>query len=130
MIRRWTARIVPVRTALAALLLGATLLTAGCIRSRVHITSEPSGAEVKWRGQPYGATPITIPILWYWYYDVEIEKPGYESQEHIERFRTPPWFMIPLDLAMELLPIPIPDNRYRHYELEPIAPEQPPAPRG
>src|SRR5256885_962031 len=77
----------------------------GCIRSRVMITSEPTGAEVVWRGKPYGATPITIPFIWYWYYDFTLEKPGYKPLDVVERFRTPPWFLMPLDLPMEMLPI-------------------------
>ena len=95
------------------------LTIGGCIRSRVKITSEPTGAEVIWRGRPYGPTPITIPIMWYWYYDFTLEKPGYRPLEVVERFRTPPWFLMPLDLPMEILPIPIPDTRNRHYVLQP-----------
>jgi hypothetical protein len=91
----------------------------GCIRSRVTISSEPAGAEVIWRGQPYGATPVTIPIIWYWYYDFALEKPGYQRLEVTERFRTPPWFLMPLDLVMELVPIPISDTRERNYPLTP-----------
>ena len=109
---------------LLPLLLVAALSLTGCIRSRVHITSEPSGAEVVWLGKPYGATPVTIPYVWYWHYDVKVTKPGYQSVEAMERFRTPPWFVMPLDLFMEILPIPIPDNRYRHYELEPVETSQ------
>jgi hypothetical protein len=105
------------------------LASTGCIRSRVHITSEPDGAEVIWRGQPYGATPITIPFNWYWYYSIALEKPGYDRLETLERFRTPPWFLMPLDLVMELVPIPIPDNRDRHYVLQPKAAAAP-APEG
>lgn len=105
------------------LLLPAVALTAlaatGCIRSRVEITSEPSQAEVIWHGEPRGVTPITIPFIWYWHHDIVIEKPGYERLEVVERFRTPPWFLMPLDLFMEILPIPIPDHRTRHYVLTP-----------
>lgn len=104
-------------TLACALLLGAVLT--GCIRSRVNITSDPPGAEVLWRGQPYGATPITIPFIWYWHYDFTLEKPGYKRLEVMERFRTPPWFLMPLDLVMEAIPVPIPDTRNRHYVLEP-----------
>jgi len=94
----------------------------GCIRSRVHITSDPEGAEVTFRGEPRGATPITIPFIWYWYYDFTLDKPGYEHKEVLERFRTPPWFLMPLDFFMEILPIPIPDTRERHYVLQKKAP--------
>lgn len=91
----------------------------GCIRSRVTITSEPAGAEVFWRGERRGPTPITIPFEWYWHYDYRLEKEGFEPVEVVDRFRTPPWFLMPLDLLMELVPVPIPDNRRRHYVLKP-----------
>lgn len=100
------------------LLAGSSLLT-GCIRSRVKITSEPSGAEVIWRGKPYGATPVTIPFIWYWHYDFALEKPGYKRLDVVERFTTPPWFMVPLDLFMEIIPVPFTDTRERNYVLEP-----------
>jgi hypothetical protein len=90
----------------------------GCIRSRVAMTSEPSGAEVIWRGQYRGVTPIEIPIIWYWYYDYSVEKEGYVPIEKVERFRTPPWFLLPVDFFAEIIPFPFPDRRERHYVLE------------
>ena len=97
---------------------GLALTTTGCIRSRVILTTEPAGAEVTWRGQYRGVTPIEIPFKWYWYHDYTLEKEGYETVEKIERFRTPPWFLLPLDLFAEIIPVPIPDRRRRHYVLE------------
>jgi hypothetical protein len=109
-------------------LLAAAGATSGCIRSRVEITSEPDGAEVIWRGQPYGATPVTIPFIWYWHYDIALEKPGYKRLEVSEHFRTPPWFVTPMDLLLEIVPVPIHDTRHRRYELEPdTRPEAEPA---
>lgn len=102
---------------LTLMLTFATLLT-GCIRSRVLITSDPPEAEVTWLGEPRGVTPIEIPFIWYWYYDIEIEKEGYEPLETVERFSTPPWLIMPLDLLAELAPFPIRDKRKRHYVLE------------
>ena len=95
------------------------LFLSGCIRSRVTITSDPPAAEVIWRGEPRGVTPITIPIKWYWYYDFTLQKEGYEKKEIIERFRTPPWFIMPLDLFAEIIPVPFPDERERNYVLKP-----------
>lgn len=119
----------PLRRLRSLLMLAAALIFAGalggCLRSRVHITSEPAGAEVIWRGKPYGATPVTIPFIWYWYYDFALEKPGYKRLDVQERFRTPPWFLMPLDIVMEIVPVPIPDNRYRHYVLEPAEKTEP-----
>jgi len=100
-------------------LLSVCVFTTGCIRSRVTITSDPPAAEVIWLGQPRGVTPITIPIKWYWYYDFTLQKEGYEKQELVERFRTPPWFLMPLDLFAEMIPVPMPDSRERHYVLKP-----------
>ena len=90
----------------------------GCIRSRVTITSDPPQAEVAWQGEPRGVTPITIPFKYYWYYDFTLEKEGYEKKEVIERLRTPPWFLLPLDLFAEIIPIPFSDHRERHYVLK------------
>lgn len=117
------------RLALMLLIAAPALALTGCIRSRVLIDSVPSEAEVIWRGDPYGATPVTIPFLWYWHYDIALEKPGYKRMETIERFRTPPWFLMPFDLLMEIIPIPIPDTRERTYVLEPLeeGPAMPPA---
>jgi len=100
----------------AALVLAAT----GCIRSRVLITSDPPNATVKFQNVERGETPIAIPFIWYWYYDIALEKEGYEPVRTTERFRTPPWFLFPLDFFAELAPVPIPDTRERHYVLKPI----------
>ena len=116
------------RAAACAFMCALALGSSGCIRSRVTITSEPPHAEVVWLGEHRGVTPITIPFEWYWHYDIALEKEGYEKFEVIERFRTPPWFLMPLDLIAELIPIPIPDHRRRHYVLKPKA-EDPLAPQ-
>jgi hypothetical protein len=98
-------------------LIAAAVATCGCVRSRVIITSEPSGAEVIFRGRPRGVTPIEIPFKWHWHYDIAIDKEGFERIETIERFRTPPWLIMPLDLIAEILPFAITDTRELHYIL-------------
>ncbi len=100
----------------AALALAAT----GCIRSRVIITSEPPNAAVKFQKTERGETPIEIPFIWYWHYDVALEKEGYESVMTSERFRTPPWLLFPLDFVAEILPVPITDTHHLHYTLKPV----------
>ncbi len=106
-------------------LLVALATCTGCIRSRVIITSEPPDATVHFKGageeMRRGETPVTIPFIWYWYYKVRVEKEGYEPVEAIERFRTPPWFIFPLDFFAEIIPIPFTDTRERHYVLTPLA---------
>lgn len=110
----------------AVLLFVVICLTAGCaggIRSRAVITSDPSGATVFWRGEERGDTPIEIPFIWYWYYDIRIEKEGYQPLEAMERLRARPWFVFPLDLLMEIMPFPVSDTRRLHYELQPTPPK-------
>ena len=72
------------------LIIGLLLLivaTSGCIRSRVIITSNPSDADVTFNRAYRGRTPIEIPIIWYWFYEVKLEKEGHEPLETQERFR-------------------------------------------
>ena len=95
----------------------------GCIRSRIIIDTVPSGATVYFQNQERGDTPIVIPFLWYWYYDVRVEKKGFKTVEKIEFLPPPPWFVVPLDFVAEALPIPIPDNHRRRYVLEPLPQE-------
>lgn len=100
-------------------LAAATLALGGCIRSRAVVTSEPENATVYWRGVERGETPIEIPFIWYWYYDIRLEKEGYQPLEVEEYLGTPPWFLFPLDLFAELIPVPLRDTRELHYQLEP-----------
>lgn len=92
----------------------------GGIRSAVHIDSTPPGATVTVNYVERGRTPIEIPILWYWYYKIEVEKEGYKKIEKDERFYAPFYAAIPpLDLLVEIIPIPIKNTYYRTYVLEP-----------
>lgn len=111
-IRQW-------RTAALAcvMLAGLTLLTSGCIRSRMRITSEPAQADVFINDVHYGRTPVEVPFSWYWYYKVEARKDGYEPVEEIERLRAPIWMWIPFDLICEAMPFPIYDTKKLHYNL-------------
>ena len=95
------------------------LMISGCIRSRVIITSDPPEADLTFNSKYRGRTPVVIPITWYWFYDVELEKEGFEKITRKERFRAPVWFWMPLDLLMEAMPFPIYDTKYRHYVMVP-----------
>ena len=98
----------------------ALLALTGCIKSRVIVESIPTQATLKWDGVERGETPIEIPLLWYWFHDIELSKEGYGTFKKSERFRTPPWLIFPIDGIAEILPIPISDTRYRLYELQPL----------
>ena len=92
----------------------------GCIRPKLIVDTVPSGGTVYFQNQERGDAPIVIPFIWHWYYKVRVEKKGYKTVEKIEFLPPPPWFLMPLDFAAEVLPIPVPDNHKRRYVLEPL----------
>lgn len=107
--------------ALAAglLIVAATLPQIGCLRPTLTITSEPSGAAVVVNGDYHGTTPVEVPFIWYWYYEVELRQDGYEELKVRERLQQPLWAIIPLDFVIELMPFNVYDRRYRHYFMSP-----------
>lgn len=98
---------------LAVALLGAP----GCVRSRVIVTSNPPGAVVRMNGANLGTTPIEQPFTWYWYYDFEARRDGYEPSQQRVRFVTPLWLVPPLDLVMELMPFRVRDTKRVHFDM-------------
>lgn len=104
---------------LALALVGAS----GCIRSYVDISTNPSGAEVIVNNRPRGRSPVRVPFIWYWYYEIRVEKEGYEPLKAVERWRSPVWAIFPLDFFAEAIPIPIHDRRFVVYELKPLSEE-------
>jgi len=98
------------------------LAATGCIRSMVRVTSQPSDAKVTINNYERGHTPIEMPIEWYWYYQIRVEKEGCEPLEVSERFYAPPWAVFPFDLLAEALPVPIKNTYNRHYVLKPPKP--------
>ena len=106
-------------------LLGLTMLavglltTTGCIRRVATITSDPPHAKV-WVNNVYrGETPIEIPYNWNWYYDIRLEKPGYQRFEMRERFYARTIHKIPLDLGAEVSPVRSRESQWRHYSMVP-----------
>lgn len=98
-------------------------LAAGCLRTRVKLTSEPSGALVRVNGETAGYTPLDMNINWYWHYDYEVEKAGYFPLKQQERYKAPLWAVMPLDFFAEILPVPILDQHYTTFQLKPIPQE-------
>mgnify|MGYP006279752949 FL=1 len=111
------------RILLFAVILILISIVSGCIRSRVVVTSEPSGADLTMNNTYRGRTPLTIPFAWYWYYDFEVEKEGYRRLESRERFKAPVWFWMPFDLVCEAMPFNIYDTKRLHYSLTPSVEE-------
>ncbi|MBI3321221.1 MAG: PEGA domain-containing protein [Candidatus Omnitrophica bacterium] len=93
------------------------LLTTGCIYRSLTIKTEPSGALVYMNDQLKGTSPVTYDFLWYGWHRITLRKEGFERVEDRKQLRAPIYLWIPLDLAMELLPVPIRDRRSWSYTL-------------
>lgn len=109
------------RTLMVLFAVGVLALLPGCIERRFRIESNPPGAYVFVKDQPYGPTPVDVPFLFYGTYDIKLVKEGFETQnirEHIQA----PWFEYPpIDFFSEnLYPRQITDIRPLYYEMEPF----------
>ncbi len=90
-----------------------------CIRRSVTITSDPPNAKVWVNGVYYGQTPVEIPYNWNWFYDIRLEKPGYEPLTVRERLYAPVRHWVPFDFLMEVAPVKSKERQWRHYVLTP-----------
>ena len=95
------------------------LLVTGCIRRNLTIRSEPPGATVLLNDKQVGTTPYSEGFEWYGWYRVTLLKEDYEQLDDRVLIEAPIYFWIPLDLVMELLPIPIRDEKTLAYQLRP-----------
>jgi len=104
------------------------LCLTGCIRRSLTVRSNPAGAELSLNDKRVGRTPYTEDFLWYGLYKVSLTKSGYERFDDQVLIKAPVYFWIPFDLVMELLPVPIHDDRALSYTLTPTVPLQEPSP--
>jgi PEGA domain len=106
---------------LGALLLLLPLLTGGCVRKRLQITSQPSGAQVMLNGRSAGNTPLTLKFIHHGIYRIELRKPGYLPILDGLRIRRKLYEYIPLDILFDVAwPGTIRDQRKAHYKLRKI----------
>lgn len=65
---------------LALLTLALTLLGGCAMKRTLTIDSNPSGATIWVNGvKQAGTTPVQVPFIYYGYFDVRVEKEGYQS---------------------------------------------------
>jgi hypothetical protein len=114
------------RLACAIALVAAT----GCVRRTITIKSDPPGARVVLNDKDLGVTPLTEDLEWYGWYRLRLTKPGYERIDDEVEIRAPLHLWIPLDLAMEVVPLQIHDPNVLAYRLIPDAPAEDPIPAG
>ncbi len=109
-------------TTATAIALAAALALPGCVQRKLRITSEPPGARVWVNDVEIGTTPAETEFTFYGWYDIRLERPGYEPLMTEREAVAPIWEWPGLDLAAEILPIPFDHTAEFHFDLTP-APE-------
>ena len=107
------------------ILVSCLFVSSGCVRRKLTVRSDPPEAQVYFNGKYMGETPVDFDFEWYWQHEVELKKEGYETMSNSEVIKAPVYMWIPFDLAMELLPFTVRDNRELTYTLKPreVSPE-------
>ncbi len=103
-------------------LLGLFLL-AGCVERRLHVRTDPPGAEVTVNGERVGRSPTTWRFSHYGDALVEVEKPGFEPARQVVPLKAP-WYQKPgVDFLSDVLvPARIEDEHEVEIRLEPTRP--------
>lgn len=104
------------------ILLGVLLLalTAGCMRQKMVITSEPSGARVVVNDEFVGTTPYEMDVMHIGVFRIRLEKDGYYPMNVKEPYPAKPHQKIPFDLAAHAGPWTIQEEREFHYVMQRI----------
>lgn len=101
----------------------ALLVTAGCVRRTIKITTDPPKALVFLNDQELGHSEVSTDFLWYGDYDVIIRHPGYKTLKTHWLIKAPWYQWIPLDFFAEVLwPGHLHDVRTNHFVMEPEEP--------
>jgi len=115
------------RLMLMAVVAAVCLLSSGCVRRRLTIRSNPSGALVYVDNQEIGTTPCSASFVYYGTRTITVLKNGYRTEKIYQKIR-PPWYQItPLDFVSEnLVPLEMRDERIVDVQLVPeeIVPQQ------
>jgi len=97
------------------------MCASGCVTRELHITSEPSGAEVLINDTYRGTTPMTHRFVHYQTFIIRLEKEGFHPLCVEEPIASPAYQKPGVDFVAEaLVPKRIVDRRELHYTLEPV----------
>lgn len=113
------ARPIHVRFCACTLLLLMLVVSTGCVRRTMTITTEPAQSLVFINGEEVGRSQVQRDFTWYGDYDITIRREGYETL-HTNWQINAPWYQyIPLDFFFEVLwPWELHDQRSHQFVLE------------
>jgi hypothetical protein len=97
-----------------------TLISSGCVRRRLTVRSNPTGALVYIDDQEIGKTPVSTSFTYYGTRKIRLVRDGYETLTVMQKVR-PPWYQLPpLDFLSEnLYPGELRDERWVEFDLQP-----------
>jgi hypothetical protein len=104
---------------LVLLLTAACIMTAGCVRRTLRISSTPPGALVWVNHREIGRTPLEVDFTYYGHYDVQLSLEGSEPLLTTGQANPPVWDMIGMDLLFEVAPFESQSVVEWHFDLEP-----------
>lgn len=113
---------------LLGIFLAALTGASGCIERILTVQSNPPGALVELNGQELGRTPVTRDFTWYGIYDITLRLQDYQTLKTSAKVYAPIYEWIPIDLLIDLLPLPIKDHHRLSYDLLPAPPASQPSP--
>ncbi len=96
------------------------LLSTGCVRRVVSITSDPSGAMVSLNDREIGRTPCQAEFTYYGTYDVRLEKEGFEPLSTSADANAPWWDNMGPDVVAEAVPADLKSLNEWHFTLIPV----------
>ncbi len=110
----------PTLTGIVLVIASGSVLLPGCVRRRMTVRTNPSGAMVYVDHQSVGTTPVSTSFTYYGTRQIEIIKDGYRTEKFLRRFN-PPWYEWPgLDFVSETLwPFEKRDERIIDVQLSP-----------
>ena len=92
----------------------------GCVERYITIDTTPSNAIVWLNGEEVGASPVTVPFLWYGSYQVEIRRHGFQTLKTARHAHAPIYQWPVIDFFAEcLLPVKFTDHHHWEFELTP-----------
>ena len=90
-------------TALLPMLL--MIISGGCVRRTLTVTTDPPGALVFLNGVEAGRSPLERDFTYYGTYDVAVRKEGYETLKTKGKVIAPWWQWVPFDFFAEFIPL-------------------------